>query len=225
MISFKGSHFPKEVILMSIRWYTAYSLSYRDVEELLEERGIALDHATVNRWVIKYAPLLESEFRKKKRATGNSWRMDETYIKIKGQWCYYYRAVDTDNNTIDFYLSANRDTVAALAFFAKAINSSSIPDKVNIDKSGANLAALELVNKLLPEEQKITIRQVKYLNNIIEQDHRPIKRITRAMLGFKALLSAAATLAGIELHRMLRKGQYILNTEIPAWQQFYALAE
>ena len=223
MISFKGSHFPKEVIMRSIRWYTAYSLSYRDVEELLEERGIELDHATINRWVVKYSPLLELKFRKRKKEVGRSWRMDETYIKIKGQWFYYYRAVDTDNQTIDFFLSAKRDTEAAYAFFSKAIASSGIPDKVNIDKSGANLAGLEAINKVLPKEHEVTIRQIKYLNNLIEQEHRPIKRITKPMQGFKAFGSAAATLAGIELQRMLKKGQNLLDTELPAWQQFYAL--
>jgi transposase-like protein len=196
MISFKGSHFPQEIIMMSIRWYNAYSLSYRDVEELLEERETGIDHATVNRWVIKYSPLLELSFRKRKKKVRGSWSMDETYIKIKGQWFYYYRAVDTDNNTIDFYLSPTRNSVAAEPFFNKAISNNNTPNKVNIDKSGANLAALQKVNGNLLEDQQISIRQVKYLNNIIEQDHRPIKRITRPMLGFKSFTGAEATLAG-----------------------------
>lgn len=224
MISFKGSHFPKEVIMQSIRWYTSYSLSYRDVEELLEERGVELDHATVNRWVVKYSPLLELKFRKHKKKIGSSWRMDETYIKIKGCWVYYYRAVDTDNQTIDFYLSEKRDTEEARSFFTKAIGSSGLPDKVNIDKSGANLAGLQAINQGLPENRRIMVRQIKYLNNLIEQEHRPIKLITRPMLGFKAFTSAVATLAGIELQRMLKKGQGILNSDLPAWKQFYALA-
>jgi putative transposase len=153
-----------------------------------------------------------------------SWRMDETYIKIKGRWVYYYRAVDTDNQTIDFYLSEKRDTEAARSFFTKAIGSSGLPDKVNIDKSGANLAGLQAINQGLPEDRRIMVRQIKYLNNLIEQEHRPIKLITRPMLGFKAFISAVATLAGIELQRMLKKGQGILNSDLPAWKQFYALA-
>ena len=224
MISFKGAYFPQGIITMTIRWYTAYSLSYRNIEELLEERGIALDHATVNRWVIKYSSLLELSFRKRKKKVGNSWRMDETYIKIKGQWCYYYRVVDTDNNTIDFFLSATRDSAAAEAFFHKVIESHCTPSKVNIDKSGANLAVLQKINETLPVGEQITIKQVKYLNNIIEQDHRSIKRITRPMLGFKSFIGATATLAGIELQRMLKKGQNLLSNGLPAWRQFYALA-
>jgi len=224
MINVKWCHFPVEVILMAIRWYIAYPLSYRHVEELLEERGISVDHATINRWVIKYSAVLESQFRSAKKPVGKSWRMDETYIKVKGKWCYYYRAVDKENQTIDFFLSANRDAEAARAFFEKAIGSSDQPETVNIDKSGANLAALESINKSLPKEQKIKIRQVKYLNNIIEQDHRAIKRIARPMLGFKSFISAKMTLAGIELYHMLRKGQYILNEFLAPWQQFYMFA-
>ena len=210
--------------MKAIRWYTAYPLSYRHVEELMQERGIDVDHATVNRWVIKYSPVLEAQFRHVKKQVGKSWRMDETYIKVKGQWVYYYRAVDKANQTIDFFLSPTRDTQAAQAFFDKAIESSGKPDKVNMDKSRANLAGLEQINQGLPENQKIGIRQVKYLNNLIEQDHRGIKRIVKPMLGFKNFFSAAATLAGIELYHMLRKGQSILEKTLPAWKQFYALA-
>ena len=203
--------------MQSIRCYTSYFLNYRDVEELLEERGVALDHATVNRWVVKYSLLLELKFCKHKKKIGSSWRMNETYIKIKGRWVYYYRAVDTDNQIIDFYLSEKRDTKAACSFFTKAIGSNGLPDKVN-------LAGLQAINQGLPEDRRIMVRQIKYLNNLIEQEHRPIKRITRPMLGFKAFTSAVATLAGIELQRMLKNGQGILNSDLPAWKQFYALA-
>ena len=209
---------------MGIRWYVAYPLSYRHVEELMEERGIELDHATVNRWVVKYSPGLECKFRKYKKAIGKSWRMDETYIKVKGEWVYYYRAVDKEGQTIDFFLSRTRDTQAAQTFFEKAIGSSGQPEKVNIDKSGANLAGLEEVNNALPEGQKITICQVKYLNNMIKQDHRVIKRITKPMLGFKSFICATATLAGIELYNMIRKGQNAFKGVFSSWQQFYALA-
>ena len=137
---------------------------------------------------------------------------------------YYYRAVDKQNQTVDFFLSPARDTKAALAFFRQAIGSSGQLEKVNMDKSGANLAGLERVNQGLPEERKITIRQVKYLNNLIEQDHRGVKRITKSMLGFKSFACAAATLAGIELYHMIRKWQNAVNGEQSAWKQFYALA-
>jgi transposase-like protein len=207
MISFKGCHFPKDIILMCIRWYVAYPLSYRHVEELMEERGVSLDHATVNRWVEKYSPALEAKFRKIKQPIGKSWKMDETYINVKGVWVYYYRAVDKAGQTIDFFLSRTRDTEAAKDFFKKAIGSSGQPEKVNMDKSGANLAGLHEVNQGLPQDHQIIIRQVKYLNNMIEQDHRGIKRITKPMLGFKSFTCAKSTLAGIILNTRLLFGQ------------------
>jgi putative transposase len=232
MISFKWRHFQKDIILLVVRWYLSYSLSYRDIEEMMLERGIEVDHSTINRWVIHYAPLLESAFRKKyKRIVGVSWRMDETYIKIKGAWYYLYRAVDKEGGTVDFMLSKNRNEASAKAFFNKAIGSSGLPEKVTIDKSGANNAALNTLNLQLVllyllgfTFMQIQIRQIKYLNNIVEQDHRGIKRITKPMMGFKAFDSAVSTLAGIELYRMLRKGQHINAENSTAFEQFYALA-
>ncbi len=173
---------------------------------------------------VKYSPTLESKFRQFKKTIGKSWRIDETYIKVKGQWVYYYRAVDKENQTVDFFLSPTRDTKAAAAFFKKAIGSSGKPEKVNMDKSGSNLAGLEKLNEELFEDNKIVIRQVKYLNNLIEQDHRGVKRIVKPMLGFKSFACAAATLTGIELYHMIRKGQNVLKKTLSAWQQFYALA-
>lgn len=212
---------------MAVRWYLAYVLSYRDIEELLAERGVTADHFTVNCWVIEYAPQLEDEFRKKhKSQVGCSWRMDETYVKIKGQWNYLYRAVDKQGDTVDFYLSKNCDKSAAEAFFRKAIGDNELPEKVVIDKSVANKAALDSLNVqlallfLMP----VLVRQIKYLNNIIEQDHRAIKKIINTMKGFKSFASAKATLAGIELHHMLRKGQYAEAANRAVYQQFYALA-
>jgi putative transposase len=186
MISFKWRHFQQESIMLVVRWYLTYSLSYRDIEEMMIERGIKVDHSTINRWVIHYAPLLEEKFRKNlKRKTGVSWRMDETYIKIKGVWHYLYRAVDKEGDTIDFMLSKKRDEAAATAFFEKAIGSSGLPEKVTIDKSGANNAGMNAINLQLIifyflglPFMPIIIRQIKYLNNIVEQDHRSIKRIT-----------------------------------------------
>ncbi len=191
----------KDIILMVVRWYVSYSLSYRNIEELMLERGIPVDHSILNRWVIEYAPQLEKEFRKNyKRKVGSSWRMDETYIKIKGKWYYLYRAVDKGDDTVDFMLSKSRDEFAAKAFFTKAIRSNGLPEKITIDKSGANKAGIDAINLQLI---------IKYLNNIVEQDHRGIKRITKPMMGFKAFYSAKATLAGIELYQMLKKGQHI----------------
>lgn len=212
MVSFKWKHYQKEIILMAVRWYVAYPLSYRNIEELLKERGSDTDHSAVQRWVVEYSPLLEESFRKKhKRKPGDSWRMDETYLKVKGEWVYLYRAVDKGGDTIDFMLSKNRDRKSALKFFKKAIGSSGMPNKVTIDKSGANTAALDEINLLLMLTQMywylIEIRRVKYLNNIVEQDHRAIKRITKSMTGFKSFAAAAATIAGIELHHMLKKSR------------------
>jgi putative transposase len=232
VIDFKGKHFIKDVILLVVRWYISYSLSYRDIEEMMLERGIKVDHSTLNRWVIEYAPLLENEFKKNhKKKTGNSWRMDETYIKIKGVWNYLYRAVDKEGKTIDFMLSKHRDEASAKAFFTKAIGSSGLPDKITIDKSGANKAGIDAINfqlivlSLLGYSlMQIEIRQIKYLNNIVEQDHRGIKRIVKPMMGFKAFHSAGATLAGIELCRMLKKGQHVNSENAFAFEQFYALA-
>ena len=225
MITFKGRHHQQDIILQCVRWYVAYSLSYRDLEELMHERGYALEHSTVQRWVVHYAPRIEKAFRKNKKRTGLRWRMDwsgipETYIKIKGEWKYLYRAVDKQGNTVDFLLTARRDKKAALRFLNKAISSNGKPSLINIDKSGANTAGIKQYNT--DENKRIKIRQCKYLNNIVEQDHRFIKRRIRPMLGFKSYLSARATLAGIELWRMLKKNQS--KSSLPAWEEFYVLA-
>lgn len=164
------------------------------------ERGVNVDHATIQRWVVKYTPMVEANFRKKKRAVGKSWKMDETYIKIRGKWYYLYRAVDKKGNT-----TAKRDKKAAKRFLVKAINNNGIPDKINIDKSGANLAAIKEYNE--DNNTSILIRQVKYLNNAVEQDHRGIKRITKYTLGFKEFYSASVTIQGIELIHMIKKRQ------------------
>jgi putative transposase len=228
MIKFKGRHFPKDLIMMAVRWKLALPLSYRAIEELMAERGTTLDHSPVQKWVVYYAPQLEEEFRKRKKPVGQSWRMDETYIKVCGKWCYLYRAVDKEGKTIDFMLSKLRDRAAALQFFNKAIGSSGMPEKINIDKSGANTAALDRINRLLfiygMWHLLIEVRRIKYLNNMVEQDHRGIKNVTKYMLDFKSFEAAEATIAGIELHRMLKKGQMLNAGDIPAWKQFYELA-
>lgn len=165
-------------------------------------------------------------FAKNKKRVGLRWRLDETYLKIKGEWKYLYRAVDKQGNTIDLLLTARRDKKAALRFLNKAIGSNGKPSLINIDKSGANTAGIKQYN--IDENKRIKIRQCKYLNNIVEQvmrhsDHRFVKRIIRPMLGFKSFLSANATLAVIERWRMLKKGQN--KSSLPAWEQFYALAQ
>src|SRR6201982_3498181 len=224
-ISFKGAHFPPEVILVGVRWYVAYPLSYRHVEELMEERGVDVDHATINRWVIKYSPQLEEAFHRRKRPVWVSWRMDETYIKVKGQWRYLYRAVDKQGQTIDFLLTEHRDKEAALRFLKKAIRRNRLPETITMDGSDANEAAIKSYNEA--HGTAIIIRQVKYLNNIVEQDHRGVKRGTRPMLGLQAFGAAQGTLVGIELMHMIRKKQMVVEAGeegLTAAEQFYSLA-
>jgi putative transposase len=224
-ISFKGAHFPPDIILMGVRWYVAYPLSYRHVEELMEERGVLLDHATVPRWVVKYSPLLEEAFHRRKRAVAVSWRMDETYIKIKGHWYDLYRAVDKQGQTIDFLLTKHRDERAAKRFLTKAIRRHGVPEKITLDGSAANAAAIQSYNE--EHGTAIVIRKRKYLNNIVEQDHRAVKRLTRPMLGFKAFHTARLTLVGIELMHMIKKKQLEGSAEDKgrtAAELFYSLA-
>jgi putative transposase len=224
-VSFKGAHFPQDIILTGVRWYLAYPLSTRHVEELMLERGVHVDHSTINRWVIKYSPQLEEAFHRRKRSVWVSWRMDETYIRVKGAWRYLYRAVDTHGQTIDFLLTEHRDKAAAFRFLKKAIRRNGLPETITIDGSEANEAAIKRYNE--EYGTTIVIRQVKYLNNIVEQDHRAVKRITRPMLGFKAFEAAQCTLAGVELMHMIKKRQ--LKVEAGAEGRtaaalFYALA-
>ena len=218
----KRLHYPLDVILLCVRWYVAYSLSLRNLEEMIAERGFEVDHSTVHRWVIELLPLFEKAFRKRKRPVGKSWRMDETYIKVKSQWKFLYRAVDKEGNTVDFLLRAHRDKAAARRYFAKAIDQNGEPATITVDKSGANLAALEAIN--VERETPITIRQNKYLNNIVEQDHRAIKRLVRPMMGFKNFRCARIILLGIEVMHMIRKGQMRDNgSDQTTAQQFYSL--
>ena len=224
--AFKRLHYPLDVIAQCVRWYLAYAISLRNLEEMMAERGIIIDHSTLHRWIIRLVPLLDKAFRLHKRTVGRRWRMDETYIKIKGQWKYLYRAVDTAGQTIDFLLTAKRDAAAALRFFRKAIRHHGEPEVVTIDKSGANTAALVVLNADRIDEETITIRQSKYLNNLVEQDHRNIKRRIRVMLGFKSFRRAQTILAGIELIHMIRTGQlqHPAGDGLSPAGQFYLLA-
>src|SRR5450756_1889863 len=220
----KRLHYPLQVMLTCVRWYVAYPLSLRHIEEMMRERGVFVDHATVHRWSLKILPVLAATFRRRKRPVGLSWRMDETYVKVAGQWKYLYRAVDRERSTVDFLLTAKRDKAAARRFLERAIGLHGVPETITIDKSGANTAAIESVKADACVD--ILMRQNKYLNNIVEQDHRAIKRITRPMLGFKSFWSARIIIAGIETMHMIRKGQ--LNcpagSTASAADQFYGLA-
>jgi transposase-like protein len=217
-------HYPLEVILTCVRWYAAYPLSLRNLEEMMAERGVLVDHATVHRWALKILPVLAKAFRRRKRPVGTSWRMDDTYIKVNGQWKYLYRAVDRLGQTVDFLLTAQRDMAAARRFFERAIGLHDVPEKITIDKSGANTAA---VRALIDDRgASIELRQSKYLNNLVEQDHRAIKRRVRPMLGFKSFRSATKILAGIETMHMIKKGQLACpdGQVMSAADQFYSLA-
>ena len=224
MLDTKRMRFPVDIILMCIRWYVAYPLSYRHIEEMMEERNVSVDHASINRWAIRFLPLLEKTFRKNKCPVGRSWRMDETYLKVKGVWKYLYRAVDKAGKIIDFLLTEKRNKAAANRFFEKAMRHNSDPEKVTMDKSETNKAAIDKINN--SRNVPIEVRQTQYLNNIVEQDHRFIKRIVRPMLGFKSFQSAENILAGIELMHMIRKGQMMKRGgKLSFAKQFYALAD
>ena len=225
MISFKGAQFPKGVILFAVFFYVRYTVSYRDLEEIMAERGVEVDHATLNRWVAKYSPLIANSARRRKAPTDRSWRMDETYIKVKGEWVYLYRAVDKLGKTLDFMLSRKRNKTAATRFFARALEVNGLPRKIVIDKSGANTAGITAINRMLKRfgcPIPVEMVRIKFLNNIVEQDHRSIKKRIRPMLGFKSFVSASATLEGIEVASMIRKGQ--LTPGLCPFAQFAALA-
>ena len=201
-VSFQGAHFPKEIILMGVHWYIAYPLSTRHVEELMQERGIEVDHSTMNRWVIKYSPQLEEAFHRRRRPVWGSWRMDETYIRVKGQGTTCIAPWTNTARRLTF-CSRAPDTEAALRFLTKAIRRHGVGAKITIDGSETNEAAITRYNE--EHGTAIIIRQVKYLNNMVEQDHRSVKRITRAMLGFKSFTAAQDTLVGIELMHMIKE--------------------
>lgn len=226
MISFKGAHYPNSVILYAVYFYVRFGVSYRDLEEIMAERGVVVDHATLNRCVEKYAGVIANEVHRRKAPTGRSWRMDATYMKVKGRWMYLHRAIDKCGKTLDFMLSERRGEAAATAFFTKVIGTSGWPDKVVIDKSGSNAAALFNMNCQLVMHNwcwLIDVLQVKYLNNIVEQDNRFVKKVTRPMQTFKSFNSAAATLAGIEVAHLIRKGQFD-RSGLSGFAQFPKLA-
>lgn len=206
---FKYKHFKAEFIILSIRWYLKYPLSYKNLSEMLLERGISINPTTIMRWVHQYSPVLEKKIRKYLRKCNDSWRVDETYIKVNGKWTFLYRAVDSNGDTIDFYLSKHRDFKATRKFFRKALKSSNstAPRVITVDKNPAYIKAITA----LKSEKKIngnsSLRQIKYLNNIIEQDHRFIKKKVKYMLGFKSFKSAKKTLSGIEAMHIIKKGQ------------------
>src|SRR6266567_70939 len=176
---FKGRPFTAEVILWAVRWYLMFPISYRDLELMLQDRGVEVDHTTLFRWIQAYAPELEKRIRPHLRTCNGSWRVDETYVKVKGRWTYLYRAVDSRGQTIDFLLSANRDAAAAKRFFRKALGQphTVTPRTITVDKNAAYPAAVTAMKRDRELWRFSRLRQIKYLNNIVEQDHRRIKRL------------------------------------------------
>ncbi|GAA5623391.1 IS6 family transposase [Brucella pseudogrignonensis] len=226
---FKGRHFDKSVILLCVRGYLVYNLSLRNVKEMMAERGIDLDHSTVHRWVICFSPKLPECFNRKKRQVTRKWNLDETYIKVKGEWLYLYRAIDSNGDTVEFYFSKHRDLTAAKRFIRKALARHGRPARIAIDGSETNRIAIvqcDAESRLSQTGKPIAIRCSEYMNNTIERDHRRIKRRTRSMLGFKSETAAGITLAGIELIHMMRKQQCIFEYQkaLSIKQQFEVLA-
>ena len=220
---FKRHRYPKTIILQAVYFKLRFTLSYRDVEELLKIRGVHVDHSTLQRWVFKFSPLIEATMHKRKKQVASSWRMDETYIKVGGKDRYLYRAVDKFGNTIDFLLTRRRMKGSAQKFLNKAIGNNGKPRIINIDKSGANTTAIRTVNRRALSVKKIKIRRVKYLNNIVEQDHRSVKRRIGITTGFKEFESAQRTLAGIEIVSIIRKDQ-IKDSKASWFATFKSLA-
>ena len=218
---FKWRQTAPEVILCAVRWYLRYSLSLRDVEELLDERGLKADHTTVWRWVQRYGPELEQRLRRHLKPTNKSWRVDGTYVRVKGRWCYLYRAIDSTGATIDFLLSALRDAAAAKRLFRKALSDPSHPPPrvINTDRARLYGAAIPAVKEEGTLRCRCRHRPVQYLNNILEQDHRAIKRRVKAKQGFREFHAARRTIQGYEAMHMIRKGQVRWVSGSDVWRQ------
>jgi transposase, IS6 family len=206
---FRGRHFPDDVISLAIRWYLRYSLSYRDLEEILAERGISVDHSTIWRWVDRFAPELERRVRPHLQTRIPVWRVDETYIRVAGEWTYLYRAVDGRGATVDFYLSRTRDAEAAKLFLRKAMAEDRVLAPLVIVTDGNPtypIAVREMQREgKLPGAWRWRCSHAE--NNLIEQDHRGIQRRADAKQHFRSFGGASHTIAGYEAMHMLRKGQ------------------
>jgi transposase-like protein len=207
--SFKGRQFTAEVILWAVRWYLMFPISYRDLELMLADRGEDVAHTTLFRWTQACVPQIEKRVRPHLRLSNGSWRVDETYVRVKARWMYLYRAVDSRGQTIDFLLSVKREAEAAKRFFRKALGQ---PHTVNlrtitVDKNPAYKSAVEQLKENGELWRSSRLRQCKFLNNIMEQDHRRVKRQVRPGLGFGSFHTARRTLADYEVMAMVRKGQ------------------
>jgi transposase-like protein len=205
---FKGRHFDREIIVLCVRWYLRFKLSSRDLVQMMAERGVALTHTTILRWVQRYVPEFEKRWNQYARPVGSSWRCEETYIKVKGQWTYLYRAVDKQGRSVDFLLSERRDVAAAKRFFRKAMENHAAPRVITLDAYAASHRAVKELKSAEEIARRIRIRSSQYLNNVVEQDHRRIKQRIGPMLGFKRFETASITISGIELADKIRKHQF-----------------
>jgi transposase, IS6 family len=204
---FKGRHFEAEIIVLCVRWYLRFGLSFRNLEELMAERKLNVDHVTIWRWVQRYAPELNRRCRPELRRTNGSWRVDETYLRVAGKWTYLYRAVDSSGATIDFLLSSRRDAAAAKRFLQKALQGHPRPRVINVDGNPSYPKVIAELKKTGELGRRCRCRPVRSLNNIMEQDHRAIKRRVRASQGFRSFRAAAKTIQGFQMVNMIRKGQ------------------
>jgi transposase-like protein len=212
---FQGRHFNAEIITLCVRWYVTYKLSYRDPVAIMAERNVDVAHTTILRWVQRYVPEFAKRWQRFARSVGTSWRVDETYIKLKGKWVYLYRGVDKEGQTIDFFLSEHRDIVAAKRFLQEAIEKRGVPQKLTLDGYAAShIAVGELQEEgILPAT--LLVRTNRYLNNLIERDHRRVKQRVRPMLEFKRFDHATTTITGIELVHQIKKGQFDISALCP----------
>jgi transposase-like protein len=228
---FKRRRFPVEIILLCVRWYCKYGISYRDLAEMMHERGVAVDPSTIFRWVQRYAPEIEKRIRPYRGPRSGSWRVDETYIRVGGNWKYLFRAVDKHGQLIAFMLSERRNTNAAYRFLRKAIKAMSHypPSSITTDKLTSYPKAILRLQKEGLLSKDVVHRTSKYLNNILEADHGALKRVIRPTRGFQTMNTAAATVKGFEIMRMIRRGHYIQRVcratgEIRLVNQLFGLA-
>lgn len=204
MTHFKGKQFKQDIIMVAVGYYLRYNLSYRDVSEILRERGIEVCHTTVYRWVQEYSQVAYCLWKKRNRTAGDSWRMDETYIKVKGKWHYLYRAIDSSGLTLDIWLRKKRDSKAAYAFFKRLVKQFNEPRVLVTDKAPSLSCAFKQL-KSAGYFTSTTHRTSKYMNNIIEQDHRPIKKRHKL---YQSLRTASATIKGMEtVHALYKKSR------------------
>jgi len=210
---YRGRRFAAETIELCVRWYITYRLSYRDLAAMLAERGIVVSHTTIMRWVLRYVPEYEARWARFAQSPGSSWRMDETAVNVRGGRYYLYRAVDRHGKSVASLLSNERSMESAQDFFQECVARPRVswPSTIDIDGNSATLRALRLLAEQDARWRNVEVRSSRYLNNVVEQDHRAIKRRCAPMLGLKSFCSAAITLAGIELAHRIRKGQYSLQ--------------